>query len=425
MPNVFISYRREDSAAGYASWIYDRLTEKLGASHVFMDVDSLAPGVDFVEHLEQALAGADTALVLIGPAWLGTRDKHGNPRLEDPSDFVRLEVSAALRSGARVIPVLIGGAQMPEATALPDELAPLTRRQALTVHSGAAVKQLVDDIVAGDSGGAGQELPPAPPGYRIIDFLREDLWGHVYRAEHLGLQRRVALQIVSGDPQKAQRFLRQHRVVSSISHPGLIPSYDAGMYEHRAFVASALFEVRPLSELRDEAHRIDPARAGNLLAQVADALGAVHEHGVVHSDVNLVNILVADQGVPERAFITGFWTPPEVNAAATIAGFELPTLAYTAPEAARGEQLDGRADIYSLGCVLFHLLTGQRPFKDSEGLRVLWDHLQTPMPSVRELAPDIPSAYADVVHTATAKEPAERFQTAGELAAALRAAAQT
>jgi serine/threonine-protein kinase len=190
-------------------------------------------------------------------------------------------------------------------------------------------------------------------------------------------------------------------------------------------VASALFEVRPLSELRDEAHRIDPARAGNLLAQVADALGAVHEHGVVHSDVNLVNILVADQGVPERAFITGFWTPPEVNAAATIAGFELPTLAYTAPEAARGEQLDGRADIYSLGCVLFHLLTGQRPFKDSEGLRVLWDHLQTPMPSVRELAPDIPSAYADVVHTATAKEPAERFQTAGELAAALRAAAQT
>ena len=422
MTNVFISYRRDDAAAGYASWIYDRLTEKLGASHVFMDVDSLAPGVDFVEHLEQALAGADTALVLIGPAWLTARDKRGNARLEDPSDFVRLEVSAALRSGARVIPVLIGGAAMPDASALPDELAPLTRRQALAVHSGAAVKELVDEIVASESESDRQELPPAPPGYRISDFLREDLWGHVYRAEQLGLQRPVALQIVSGDLQKAHRFLRQHSVVSTISHPGLIPSYDAGMYENRAFVASALLEVRPLTQLRDAAHRIDPARAGNLLAQVADALGAVHEHGVVHSDVNLVNILVAEEPGREHAFITGFWSPPEINAAATIAGFELPTLAYTAPEYARGEQLDGRADIYSLGCVLFHLLTGQRPFKGSEGMKVLWDHLYTPLPPVRELAPDVPAAYADVVRTATDKDTAQRFQTASELAAALRAA---
>jgi serine/threonine-protein kinase len=194
------------------------------------------------------------------------------------------------------------------------------------------------------------------------------------------------------------------------------------MHENRAFVASALLEVRPLAQLRDADHRIDPARAGNLLAQVADALGAVHERGVVHTDVNMVNILIAEEPLPEHAFITGFWSPPEINAAATIAGFELPTLAYTAPEYARGEQLDGRADVYSLGCVLFHLLTGQRPFKNSEGMKVLWDHLNTPMPSISELVHDVPAAYPRIVRTATEKDPAQRFQTAGDLAAALRAA---
>jgi eukaryotic-like serine/threonine-protein kinase len=137
----------------------------------------------------------------------------------------------------------------------------------------------------------------------------------------------------------------------------------------------------------------------------------------------MVNILVAEEPFPEHAYITGFWYPPEVNAKETISGFELPTLAYTAPEYTRGEQLDGRADIYSLGCVLFHLLTGQRPFKDSEGMKVLWDHLHTPMPAVRELAPDVPAVYEGIVRAATDKDLVQRFQTAGELAGALRAAA--
>src|SRR2546421_1864887 len=134
MTNVFISYRRSDTTSGYASWIYDRLAATHGAEHVFMDLDSLPLGVDFVEHVQRALASTDVTLVLIGPHWLQAVDPSGRHRLDDPGDFVRIEVAAALRSSNRVIPVLVDGAQMPTPDDLPADLRPLTRRQALSFH---------------------------------------------------------------------------------------------------------------------------------------------------------------------------------------------------------------------------------------------------------------------------------------------------
>src|SRR5579875_3241282 len=103
MPNVFISYRRSDTTAGYASWIYERLTASFGPEHVFMDVDSIAPGVDFVEHLQRAVAAADVLVALIGPGWLNAVSERGTRRLDDPADFVRLEIATALRTGIRVL----------------------------------------------------------------------------------------------------------------------------------------------------------------------------------------------------------------------------------------------------------------------------------------------------------------------------------
>jgi len=131
MANVFISYRRTDTTSGYASWLYDCLANEYGTDRVFMDVDSLPIGVDFVEQIELAVAGTDIALVLIGPGWLQAADGTGSRRLDDPEDFVRVEVSAALRSSSLVIPVLVDGAQMPKRDQLPKDLQPLTRRQAL------------------------------------------------------------------------------------------------------------------------------------------------------------------------------------------------------------------------------------------------------------------------------------------------------
>jgi hypothetical protein len=136
MPNVFISYRRSDTTAGYASWIYERLEAAFGAGHVFMDVDSLPLGIDFVEHLERALSTTDVALVLIGPGWLEAADETGARRLDDPDDFVRIEVAAALRASLRVIPVLVDGAQMPKSRPLWEDADSVSDRAGRMFASG-------------------------------------------------------------------------------------------------------------------------------------------------------------------------------------------------------------------------------------------------------------------------------------------------
>ena len=130
MPNIFISYRREDSA-GYAGRLYDRLSGHFGAESVFMDIDTLEPGVDFVEVIERAMSQCDILLVLIGQRWLNAADSTGQRRLDNPEDFVRLEIQAGLDRGIRVIPMLVEGAAMPSSRDLPEVLTKLARRNAL------------------------------------------------------------------------------------------------------------------------------------------------------------------------------------------------------------------------------------------------------------------------------------------------------
>lgn len=137
MANVLISYRRSDSTSGYASWLYDRLANELGPERIFMDVDSLPIGVDFAGEVQKAVARTDVALILIGPLWLSARDESGNRRLDDPDDFVRLEVAAALSSGVIVIPVLVDRADMPRSDELPPDIRGLARRQALVLERSA------------------------------------------------------------------------------------------------------------------------------------------------------------------------------------------------------------------------------------------------------------------------------------------------
>jgi hypothetical protein len=130
VPDVFISYRRGDTT-GHAGRLYDALSARVGKRHVFMDVDTIRPGTDFVEHIEQAVGSCDLALILIGHRWTTGADAGQPSRLDDPHDFVRLEVASALaRDDVRVIPVLVEGARMPRIEDLPDSLARLPRIQA-------------------------------------------------------------------------------------------------------------------------------------------------------------------------------------------------------------------------------------------------------------------------------------------------------
>ncbi|HXP85514.1 MAG TPA: toll/interleukin-1 receptor domain-containing protein [Bryobacteraceae bacterium] len=132
MPGIFISYRREDNIA-YAGRIYDRLLTHFDRSQIFMDIDTIEPGVDFVQVVERAAISCDVLLAVIGKQWMSVADRDGHRRLDSPEDFVRLEIATALAREIRVIPLLVGGAAMPRSVDLPEDLAPLARRHGLEV----------------------------------------------------------------------------------------------------------------------------------------------------------------------------------------------------------------------------------------------------------------------------------------------------
>ena len=166
MPRIFISYRRQETAYP-AGWLFDRLEARYGEEQIFKDVDSIAPGEDFVERITTAVASCDVLLALIGDQWLTVADEGGR-RLDDPKDFVRVEIEAALARNVRVVPVLVDGAAMPEAEQLPPSLAPLSRRQALELSPQRFdfdTNRLLDAL---DKMVADGEAPPPPAAPRRI-----------------------------------------------------------------------------------------------------------------------------------------------------------------------------------------------------------------------------------------------------------------
>ena len=145
MARIFISYRREDSGAS-AGRLHDRLREHFGRDNIFMDIDTIEPGLDFTEAIERTVASCDVLIAIIGRQWLTSTDAAGQRRLDDPEDFVRREIATALRRNIRVIPALVQDTSMPRAANLPDDLQPLTRRNAVELsdtHFHRDVDQLI------------------------------------------------------------------------------------------------------------------------------------------------------------------------------------------------------------------------------------------------------------------------------------------
>lgn len=197
---IFISYRREETAYP-AGWLYDRLADRYGGGQVFKDVDSIQLGDDFVESITRAVGSCDVVLVLIGDEWLTIADEHGRRRLDDPDDFVRLEVQAALTRNVRVIPILVDTARMPRADELPESLNRLVRRQALEFSPArfefdtSRLFKVLDNTLAEvrrtqDDGGIPAVPPPAPAPDRTP--LREHD-GHTEPPRRQRLSKRVLL----------------------------------------------------------------------------------------------------------------------------------------------------------------------------------------------------------------------------------------
>jgi streptogramin lyase/predicted Ser/Thr protein kinase len=261
-------------------------------------------------------------------------------------------------------------------------------------------------------------------GYRIERLLGHGGMGRVYLAEDTRLGRKVALKLL--DPELADdqrfrdRFTRESRLAASLDHPNVVPIYEAGEADEVLFIAMRYVEGTDLGRLIEAEGPLPPDRAAAIVSQVASALDAAHRRGLVHRDVKPGNVLV---GEDDHAYLTDFGLIKrrEADTGLTKSGQFMGSVDYAAPEQIMGQDVDGRADVYSLGCVLYECLTGDPPYPQDSEVAVLYAHLKDPFPSVTAKRPDLPPALDAVVAKAMAKRPEDRFATAGELAAAARA----
>jgi hypothetical protein len=261
-------------------------------------------------------------------------------------------------------------------------------------------------------------------GYRIEGVAGRGGMGVVYRARDLGLDRVVALKFIAPDlastPGFRERFTAESRTAASLDHPNVIPIFQAGEHEGVLFLVMRYVDGEDLrSELQREG-RLDPERAGRIVAQIASALDAAHSRGLVHRDVKPANVLLT---ADDHVYLTDFGLTKRVvtDPDATKTGELVGTLNYVAPEQIRGEPVSPRTDVYGLGCVLFHVLSGRVPFPLEGNEAKLWAHVSEPPPAVSSVAPQVPPALDGVIVRAMQKRPEDRFQSAGELG---RAAAQ-
>jgi serine/threonine-protein kinase len=269
------------------------------------------------------------------------------------------------------------------------------------------------------------ELSPGDvlAGYSVEHEVGRGGMGVVYRARHLHLKRTAALKVLTPglakDANFRERFIRESRLAASLDHPNVVPVYDAGEAEELLYIAMRFVAGADLAELL-ESGPLPPTRALDLLTQVGSALDCAHEAGLVHRDVKPANVLVAK----ERAFLTDFGLSKLVSSdsSLTAAGKMVGTLDYVSPEQIRGEDVDGRSDVYALGCVLFHSLAGAAPYSKHSEAEVLYAHLEHRPPRVDELRLDLPEQLGDVLARSLEKEPEDRFQTCGELMDAAREA---
>jgi streptogramin lyase len=269
-------------------------------------------------------------------------------------------------------------------------------------------------------------MPEFAPGDVFVNHRIEGLAGRggmgvVYRARDLELDRVVALKVIAPalaeEPDFRARFVAESKAAASIEHPHVIPVYYAGEREGVLFIVMRYVDGPDLRALVRAEGSLDAERAAHIVAQIGDALDAAHAHGLVHRDVKPANVLL---GNGDHAYLTDFGLTKRAASTGALSrpGAWVGTLGFVAPEQIRGERVDARTDVYALGCVLVHALSGGAPYIRDSDEATLWAHLHAPPPS--DL---VPTEFAGIVERALSKDPADRFPSAGDLGRVALAAA--
>ncbi|HEY7280734.1 MAG TPA: protein kinase [Actinomycetota bacterium] len=266
-------------------------------------------------------------------------------------------------------------------------------------------------------------------GYRIESVIGRGGMSVVYLAHHEGLERKAALKLLA--PELAendafrQRFIRESRIAAGLDHPNVIPVYDAGEADGLLYIAMRYVPGSDLRTVLAESGQLGLPDVQRVIDQLAAALDAAHEEGLVHRDVKPANVLLSRATPPARVghlYLADFGLTKRSlsGTGITRSGQFVGTIDYVAPEQIRSEAVDGRTDVYSLGCLLYECLTGAPPFVRETEVAVMFAHLNDRPEAPTDERPDLPDAIDAVVARAMAKEPGERFSSSGELAAASR-----
>ncbi|MFC7259977.1 serine/threonine-protein kinase [Streptomyces lutosisoli] len=276
-------------------------------------------------------------------------------------------------------------------------------------------------------------------GRQIADYRIEGEIGRggmavVYRAKDLRLDRIVALKLLtpelaSNDTFRA-RFTHESRVAAAIEHPNIVPIFEAGEADGILYIAMRYVPGRDLSHLLAGEGPLPLAVAVGIAVQVASALDAAHDHGLVHRDVKPGNILVSegtDSDHPEHVYLTDFGLTKKSLAMTgfTTRGQFVGTLEYVAPEQISGKPVDGRCDVYSLAVVVYETLAGRTPFQCEDPMALLWAHQYDQPPALTVKRPDLAAGVDAVMEKALAKCPDDRYDSCTAFVNALRAAARS
>ncbi len=263
--------------------------------------------------------------------------------------------------------------------------------------------------------------------YQIESLLGQGGMSSVYKAYDPNLRREVAVKLIhqhlSGEPEFVRRFEDEAAAVARLRHPNIVEVFD---FDHDADVYFMVLEYlrgetlqQRLQRLNEEERRMPLEEVIKIGAQICEAVDYAHQMGVIHRDLKPANVMITPEN---RAVLMDFGIVKIVGEQRhTATGTVLGTALYMSPEQVRGDSVDHRTDIYSLGVILFEMLSGKPPFDAESAMTVMRMHLEEPVPDIRELAPDVPEAMLDILNKALAKYPDARYQTAGDLAADLRA----